>query len=120
MKPPPRRDYAVFLNFEALGTQQKTEIAITGSALPVLLKSDPSHIDFTTCVIGQKKDLQITITNESELKEVKFKFRKIANFTVYPASGRIQPRSSLELIVSFIPHQIGKSLRVDDIRFRLN
>jgi hypothetical protein len=89
LKPPPRRDYAVFLYFEGLGTNERTEVAITGTALPILLKSEQNEIDFGSCPIGQKIDIETILRNDSELKDVRFKFEKIANFTVNPASGRI-------------------------------
>lgn len=108
MQPPPRRDYAVFVFFEILGIRQRTEIAITGTALPVLLKPQKKEIDFGKVQIGQKKEITTTLSNESELKDVKFKFEKVANFTVNPASGRIAPRSSKQVLISFIPHQVGK------------
>jgi hypothetical protein len=107
LKPPPRRDYAVFLYFEMLGSQDKTELAITGTALPVLLRIESNKIDFGSCEIGQKKDITAVLYNDSQLKDVKFKFKKVANYTVYPASGRIQPRSNKNVTISFVPHQMG-------------
>ena len=106
---PPRRDYAIFLYIQQLGAVNKTELAITGSALPVLLKIEPVKLHFDACHIGQKKDMKILLFNESEIKSVKFKFRKVANYTLNPACGRIPPRGSREILVSFVPHQIGNS-----------
>jgi hypothetical protein len=108
LKPPQRRDYAVFLFFEQLGNQKRTELAITGTALPILLRIEPNKLEFESCEIGQKIDLNATIYNDSDLKDIKFKFDKVANFTVNPASGRISPKAFRNFIVSFIPHQIGK------------
>lgn len=93
-----------------LGNHQRTELAITGTALPVLLRIDPNKMTFGNCEIGQKKDISAILYNDSELKEVKFKFKKVANYTVYPACGRIAPRSNKNVTVSFIPHQMGKFL----------
>ena len=107
LKPPPRRDYAVFLYFEGLGTNERTEVAITGTALPILLKSEQTEIDFGSCPIGQKIEIETVLRNDSELKDFRFKFEKIANFTVNPASGRIGPRSKRKVVISFIPHQVG-------------
>ena len=107
MSPPQRRDYAVFLYFEQLGNHRRTELAITGTALPVLLRIEPNKLEFDSCEIGQKKERTATVYNDSELKSIKFKFSKVANYTVQPASGRIPPRSSRNIVVSFVPHQIG-------------
>ena len=109
MKPPPRRDYAIFLYFELLGdsSNNRTELAITGTALPVLLRVIPNRMDFGNCTIGEKREIQAVLHNDSELKDVRFKFRKVANYTVLPASGRIKARSKKNVTVSFIPHQMG-------------
>ena len=108
LKPPPRRDYAVFLFFELLGNQKRTEIAITGTALPILLRIDPEKMDFGDCPIGQKKEIPAVIYNDSELKDIRFKFKKVANFTVNPSCGRIPPMSNRNVLVTFLPHQLGK------------
>ena len=109
LKPPPRRDYAIFLYFELLGdsSNNRTELAITGTALPVLLRVIPNRIDFGNCIIGEKREMQAVLYNDSELKDIRFKFRKVANYTVMPASGRIKARSKKQLTVSFVPHQMG-------------
>jgi hypothetical protein len=104
---PPRRDYAVFLFFEMLGAHVRTELAIKGTALPVLLRIEPNLLKFNSCDIGQKKEISVTLFNDSELKDVRFKFRKVANYTATPASGRIQPRCNKNVTISFVPNQMG-------------
>ena len=108
LKAPQRRDYAVFLYFEQLGNHRRTELAITGTALPVLLDIDPNVMEFDACEIGQKKEMIAVIRNDSDLKSIRFKFPKVANWVVQPASGRMPPKSARNAIVSFVPHQIGK------------
>jgi hypothetical protein len=112
LKPPPRRDYAVFLSMKALGTLTNgkgNEFAITGTALPVLLRAEPGKLNFGECQQGQKRELAACLYNDSQLREVKFKFCKVGNFIVTPACGRLAAKSSKKVLVSFIPHQIGKS-----------
>lgn len=92
-----------------MGNNKRAELAITGTALPILLRIDPDTMDFGSCPIGQKKEIQAVVYNDSELKDIKFKFRKVANYTVYPASGRIAPRSNRNIVVTFLPHQMGKT-----------
>ena len=104
---PPRRDYAVFLYFEMLGAQSRTELAIKGTALPVLLRIEPASMNFNLCEIGQKKEIPAVLYNDSELKDIRFKFRKVANYTANPASGRIQPRENNNVLISFVPNQMG-------------
>ncbi len=102
----------MFLFFEQLGDHRRTELAITGTALPVLLRIEPNQMDFGDCEQGQKKEITAVVYNESDLKSVKFKFPKVANYVVQPASGRIGPKSSRNITVSFVPHQIGGILVV--------
>ena len=64
-------------------------------------------MDFGNCTIGEKREMQAVLYNDSELKDVRFKFRKVANYTVLPASGRIKARSNKNVTVSFVPHQMG-------------
>ncbi len=97
----------MFLHFKSVGSERNIEIAITGTALPILLMAQPNDLKFNASHIGEKHTMTTVLRNESDLKDVKFKFKKVANFTVYPASGRIAPHSSKQIIVSFIPHQIG-------------
>lgn len=87
----------------------RTELAITGTALPVLLRINPNHMEFGSCVIGEKKEMQAVLHNDSELKDVRFKFRKVANYTANPACGRIKARGHKTITISFVPHQMGKS-----------
>ena len=108
LKPPQRRDYAVFVYLEQVGDHKKTEIAITGTALPILLKADPNKLEFGVCEIGQKKEIIVNLENDSELKNIKFKFCKIANYIVNPASGIIMPKQKKSVVISFVPNQIGK------------
>jgi hypothetical protein len=95
------------LHFKSVGSERKIEIAITGTALPILLIAQPNELKFSACHVGEKQALTTVLRNESDLKDVKFKFKKVANFTVQPASGRIAPHSTQKILVSFIPHQIG-------------
>lgn len=107
LKPPQRRDYAIFLYFEQVGNHHRTEVAIKGTALPVLLRIEPNKIDFESCEIGQKKEITAVVHNDSELKSIRFNFPKVANYVVQPASGRIGPKSNRNVVVSFVPHQLG-------------
>lgn len=77
--------------------------------MPVLLRVESSKLEFGMCEIGQKKELTTSLYNDSELKPVKFKFRKVANYIVYPASGRIMPKQQKNIVISFVPNQIGKN-----------
>lgn len=114
---PPRQDVAAFMYFELLGaspglskieqSKTKLEIAVAGTALPVVLSLEPHELHFPTTYIGQKHEQIIHIYNQSDFKPIDFRFPSVANFAAYPASGRLKPREKLKITVTFIPHQMG-------------
>ena len=114
---PPKRDIAAFMYFELLGaspglaniehSKTKLEIAVAGTALPVILSLEPHSLHFPSTYIGQKTDKTIHIYNQSDHKSIDFRFPSVANFAIQPASGRLKPREKMKIIVTFIPHQMG-------------
>jgi hypothetical protein len=119
---PPRRDIAAFMYFELLGaspglsniehSKTKLEIAVAGTALPVILSVDPQALQFPTTYIGQKNEKILYIYNQSDHKSIDFRFPSVANFAVQPASGRLKPREKLKILVTFIPHQMGSLISI--------
>ncbi|XP_071134806.1 cilia- and flagella-associated protein 47-like isoform X3 [Mytilus edulis] len=118
--PPPRKDFALFVKIQIIGsnggfTEQgstksdtSVEIALAGTALPVLVDIEPSmKFDFGECPVGEHADVLCTIHNSSNELPVIFQFRKIAHFTTHPASGKIEAGQSQDVIFSFGPKQIG-------------
>jgi hypothetical protein len=88
-------------------SKTKLEIAVAGTALPVILSLEPHTLQFPTTYIGQKNEKTIFIYNQSDHKSIDFRFPSIANFALQPASGKLKPREKLTIIVTFIPHQMG-------------
>ncbi|KAL8606797.1 hypothetical protein ACOMHN_049626 [Nucella lapillus] len=120
--PPPRKDFALFVRLELIGSSNgfgeddsnvKTkgtfaEMALTGTALPVLLDISPSNsLDFDECPVGGHVDDLCTIRNESNILPVLFQFRRIAHFSVQPPNGKIPPGQTQDVIFSFAPKQVG-------------
>lgn len=86
------------------------EVAMTGTALPVLLTISPSYkFNFGECPVGEHADVLCTIRNESNVLPAIFQFRKIAHFLTHPPNGKIPPSQSQDVIFSFSPNQIGRS-----------
>jgi hypothetical protein len=89
------------------------EVAMTGTALPVLLNISPSYkFNFGECPVGEHADVLCTIKNESNVLPAIFQFRKIAHFLTHPPNGKIPPNQSQDVIFSFSPNQIGRSCSV--------
>ncbi|XP_040516248.1 cilia- and flagella-associated protein 47 isoform X2 [Gallus gallus] len=121
--PSPKQDYLLFLRFEAAGNLQIpsdgttpctknrpncTELAVTGSALPVMLTFNPGPvIKFMDCFLGEQTQVLCTLKNESESLPVKFSFRKTIHFKISPEKGKIKKSSTKDLVFSFSPRQIG-------------
>lgn len=89
------------------------EIALTGTALPVLLTLCPTYkFDFGECPVGEHADVLCTIKNESTSLPATFQFRRIAHFTTHPPNGKIPPSHTQDVIFSFSPKQVGEWLLV--------
>ncbi|NWH58336.1 CFA47 protein, partial [Geococcyx californianus] len=114
-----RQDYVLFLRFEAAGSNagylqalmnrpHHTELALTGSGLPVMLTFNPGpFIKFMNCFPGEQTQVLCTLKNESESLPVTFSFRKTAHFNISPEKGKIREKSAKDVIFTFSPHQIG-------------
>ncbi|KFV99799.1 Uncharacterized protein CXorf22, partial [Eurypyga helias] len=122
-----RQDYVLFLRFETVGKNDgclqalsdgataikmnhphQTELALTGSGLPVMLTFNPGPvIKFMDCFLGEQTQVLCTLKNESDSLPVTFSFRKTAHFNISPEKGKIKRNSAKDVIFSFSPHQIG-------------
>ena len=99
-------------------SKTKLEIAVAGTALPIMLSLEPPALEFSTAYIGQKREKTIHIYNQSDYKSIRFRFPSIANFAVQPASGKLKSREKLKVTVTFIPHQMGRRMPKLAPRFR--
>ncbi|XP_054329037.1 cilia- and flagella-associated protein 47 [Pongo pygmaeus] len=120
-----RQDYALFLRFESVGSKdgflrdddyktikserfQKMELALTGTGLPVLLQFDPGPVlNFKPCFVGERSEIQCIIKNQCELLPVMYHFKKTANFEIDPEKGEINGGGTVDVMCSFVPHQLG-------------
>ncbi|BFZ09423.1 hypothetical protein BsWGS_12463 [Bradybaena similaris] len=127
--PAPRKDFALFVKLQAVGSSNGyvdsckagthkgkrnvldgmyAEVALTGTALPVLLNIAPTaKLDFGECPVGEHADILCTVKNESNILPTQFEFRRTAHFTAYPSAGKILPGQTQDVIFSFAPKQIG-------------
>ena len=79
------------------------------TALPVLLSVNPiGEFNFGDCPLNERVDTLCSVTNNCNILPVNFQFRRIAHFRAHPASGKINPGKSENIIFSFQPNQIGK------------
>ncbi|XP_059154686.1 cilia- and flagella-associated protein 47-like isoform X2 [Physella acuta] len=123
MCPPPRKDFALYMKIMIIGASEgfikndefspsekdsQLEIAMTGTALPVLLNIYPTaKLDFGECPINEHADILCTVKNESKILPVLFEFKRVAHFTSHPPNGKISPGQTQDVIFSFAPKQAG-------------
>ena len=85
------------------------EIALTGTALPVLLHITPkSKINFGECRMGEHIDTLCVLKNKSRELPVSFLFRHVAHFTTSLPTGKLEPGKAHDIIIAFTPNQIGE------------
>ncbi|XP_053397416.1 cilia- and flagella-associated protein 47-like isoform X4 [Mercenaria mercenaria] len=114
--PPPRKDFALFMKLQIIGSKEGfensgdkvVEVALTGTALPVLLDISPaSKYDFGEVPVGEHADILCTLKNSSDVLPITYQFRRIAHFIAHPPNGKIQPLDTQDVIFSFAPNQAG-------------
>ena len=98
----------IFYRFDLIAGSS-LEVALVGTALPVLMKLTPqSRYDFGECPVGEHVDSLCTLSNTSTDIPINFNFRRVAHFTARPTSGKIKPGDSQDIIFSFTPNQVGE------------
>ncbi|KAI8906344.1 hypothetical protein EDD86DRAFT_248625 [Gorgonomyces haynaldii] len=100
---------------------QMMKLQITKSVSAVCLSNDPA-IDMTLAGQGcpvlatlseqlvkfdQEFSRSIVLKNESKFLPFVFEFDKLAQFSIVPSKGTLEPNSSIEIEIQFRPNQIG-------------
>lgn len=97
------------MNTFLLNSGTTLEIALTGTALPVLLSVSPQmRINFAECMMGEHVDTLCVLKNNSRELPVAFQFRHVAHFTTSLPAGKLEPGKAHDVIIAFTPNQIGK------------
>ncbi|KAJ1117902.1 hypothetical protein NDU88_006098 [Pleurodeles waltl] len=123
---PTRQDYALFMRFEPAGSKnafpnaqvddtetqrkkkQHVELAIRGAGLPVTLTFTPGpYFDFKDCIMEERIDILSTLKNECLSLPVTLNIRKIPHFQIFFPRSKILPGCSQDVMLSFVPHQVG-------------
>ena len=86
-----------------------SNIVVTGTAVPVVVDIKPStSFNFGHCPVGDQVDIFCSIHNVSSPLPVTYKFSDIAHFTANPSSKTISPGHYQDVVLSFVPKQIGE------------
>ena len=84
------------------------QLGMVGRAVAPKIELSQRSFDFATCAANDRRDILVTLRNANSELPVTFASNRVAHFSITPASGRLQPMQSMELIVSFRPNQLGK------------
>ena len=86
----------------------RVEVALQGTALPVLLSISPSPVfKFGDCPVGEQIDALCTVNNESASLPLTFSLHCTAHFHASPSQGYISAGQSVDVLLSFKPNQMG-------------
>ncbi|XP_072178621.1 cilia- and flagella-associated protein 47-like [Diadema setosum] len=134
--PPPRQDFALYMNITVVGSNSgfgnnsgekdnrkdnevtTLEVALTGTALPVLLSLSPqTNLDFGECPVGEQIDTLCSLQNDSTVLPADFVFQPVAQFATRPAFGHLNPGEAMDIIFCFKPNQYGtfKKIQIIDV-----
>ena len=98
---------------EFVETEQRMEVVLTGRAVHTDVELSQSSFRFGDTAVNDHLDMLVTASNNAELP-VDMDISKVAQFHVRASSYRIgppwrlQPRSDMNLIITFKPNQLGK------------
>lgn len=102
------RPYNVEAAIECPDTGQVLNVAIQGGAITAEVNVDETHVRFGECAVNDRVDVLVGIQNYGSELPCQFRISKAAHFSVRPASGRLMPGQSLDVVFSFRPAQMGK------------
>ena len=87
----------------------RVEVAVVGTALPVLLSISPSPVfHFGQCAVDEQIEALCTVNNESASLPLSFVLHRVAHFQTQPKLGNVKAENSMDVLISFQPNQIGQ------------
>ena len=104
----PKQDISKMRLLLVIESGKKMKIPLNGISFPVMHKLSKTAFDFGDCPVSDRRDLYFELKNENKLMSLKYKFGKIACFQISPVSGTLQPLQSTNILLTFLPKQMGK------------
>ncbi len=106
--PPSSRKLNLVAQVELTDTGSIINCPVVAVAVePKLFIAHPSF-EFDECQVYERADIVTQLQNKSEDLPVHFAFSKLAQFMVTPPSGRLLPMQTMDVRVSFVPHNLGE------------
>lgn len=91
-----------------IDTNQQIPIKLSARALKPLVEISRTSFNFGTCATQDRRDIVFTIANKGEVLPLQYSINKVAFFSCKPNVGRLLPGQSQNVLVSFMPVQLGK------------
>ena len=95
------------LNVEVLETGQKVPLRLEGTALAPRLALSQRAFNFGSCAMYEHREATLKLTNKHDAPYA-FTFVTPAHYGVSPSSGVVGGGGSVEVELSFKPHQVGQ------------
>jgi hypothetical protein len=73
---------------------------------PVVELSQTSF-SFPEIAVGDLFEMPFTVTNKNEELPINYTIERVAHFRCHPVQGKLLPLQSQEIIISFLPKQVG-------------
>ena len=108
---PPFVKYAALAKIDSLDGRFRTVVPVLGNANIPAVALSTDDIQFGSCPVHDHRDAFVTLKNVSSELSLGFEFAPLAHFTVRPAFGRLAPRQSQRVVVSFVPNNLGRFSR---------
>lgn len=100
--------YTSSITLECSETKQTLLYNINATMIHPLMTLSTGKIDFGDCPTNDRLDYAVTLTNGCKELPMEWCINKIAHFHCNPSSGMLYPSQSLDIVVSFVPTQLGK------------
>mmetsp|Transcript_18627 Transcript_18627/g.36432 ORF Transcript_18627/g.36432 Transcript_18627/m.36432 type:complete len:3020 (+) Transcript_18627:106-9165(+) len=100
--------FETIAKIECVESKSRLNVSLQGQGVEPHISLSQTGFHFGECDVHERKDCLFTLTNRSEDLPVSFKFSKIAQFTTNPVRGKLPPLQSMNILVSFIPRNLGK------------
>lgn len=89
-------------------TKQQIFVDVTATASKPQLELDRRSFKFGDCPVNERRDILFKIKNPNTELPVEWSIAKVANFRTAPTHGRLQPLQSQNVVLSFVPSQLGR------------
>ncbi|KAF0687983.1 Aste57867_20364 [Aphanomyces stellatus] len=96
-----------FASIECSEINQNLAIEISGTAVAPQVVATPDSFDFGECASGARVDMLLNIKNQATLP-LTYSLDKLAHFAAHPAKGRLDVLQSQNIVISFVPAQLGR------------